>query len=101
MPGATKFLISEAVRGEGGVLLTPRGNAFMEKHSPEWKDLAPRDIVARAIYWEMLENKYPYVLLDISSHMKADAIKTRFPQACVSLHAFATLSAHLAPISLR
>jgi len=80
MPGATKFLISEAVRGEGGVLLTPDGEPFMEGHAPKWKDLAPRDIVARAIYWEMLSNKYPYVLLDIASHMKADAIKTRFPQ---------------------
>ncbi|MBT3314884.1 MAG: L-aspartate oxidase [Anaerolineae bacterium] len=80
MPGATKFLISEAVRGEGGVLLTPNGEPFMERHSPKWKDLASRDIVARAIYWEMLENDYPYVLLDIASHKKADAIKNRFPQ---------------------
>ncbi len=80
MPGATKFLISEAVRGEGGVLLTPDGEPFMERHAPKWKDLAPRDIVARAIYWEMLENDYHYVLLDIASYMKADAIKTRFPQ---------------------
>ncbi len=80
MPGATKFLISEAVRGEGGVLLTPKGEPFMEHHSPKWKDLAPRDVVARAIYWEMLENDYPYVLLDIASHKKAAAIKTRFPQ---------------------
>ncbi|NQU29632.1 MAG: L-aspartate oxidase [Anaerolineae bacterium] len=80
MLGATKFLISEAVRGEGGVLLTPGGRAFMSQYSSKWKDLAPRDIVARAIYWEMLENDYPYVLLDIASHMNADAIKTRFPQ---------------------
>ena len=80
MPGATKFLISEAVRGEGGVLLTPEGEPFMERHAPQWKDLAPRDIVARAIYWEMLENDYPYVLLDIASRMKPDAIRERFPQ---------------------
>jgi len=76
----TKFLISEAVRGEGGVLLTPSGEPFMERYSPEWKDLAPRDVVARSIYWEMLENSYPYVLLDIASHKPADYIRQRFPQ---------------------
>ncbi len=80
MPGATKFLISEAVRGEGGVLLTPEGEQFMARYDPQWKDLAPRDVVARAIYWEMLENGYPFVLLDIASHMKAEAIRERFPQ---------------------
>lgn len=80
MPGATKFLISEAVRGEGGVLLTPEGEAFMLRYDPKWKDLAPRDVVARAIYWEMLENDYHYVLLDIASHKPADEIRTRFPQ---------------------
>lgn len=80
MPGSTKFLISEAVRGEGGVLLTPNGKPFMPRYAPEWKDLAPRDIVARAIYWEMLENDYPYVLLDIASHKDADYIRQRFPK---------------------
>jgi L-aspartate oxidase len=88
MPGATKFLISEAVRGEGGVLLTPNGEPFMKHHSPKWKDLAPRDVVARAIYWEMLENDYPYALLDIASHKDAATIKNRFPQIyerCLSM----------------
>ena len=80
MPGTTKFLISEAVRGEGGVLLTPDGQPFMERHAPEWRDLAPRDVVARAIYWEMLANDYPYVLLDIASQMDSEGIKERFPQ---------------------
>lgn len=78
-PGAEGFLISEAVRGEGGILLTPRGQPFMEKYSPEWKDLAPRDVVSRAIHTEMLENNYSYVLLDIASHMPAEAIQQRFP----------------------
>jgi L-aspartate oxidase len=75
----TKFLISEAVRGEGGILLTPQGKPFMERYSPEWKDLAPRDIVARGIYSEMVDNGYPYVLLDIASHQPADYIRERFP----------------------
>ncbi|MGD0172953.1 MAG: L-aspartate oxidase [Anaerolineales bacterium] len=77
-PETEGFLISEAVRGEGGRLLTPDGIAFMAKYSPEWKDLAPRDIVARAIHREMVEHDYPHVLLDIS-FLPADLIRTRFP----------------------
>ena len=80
IPGVTKFLISEAVRGEGGVLLTPSGEPFMQRYAPEWKDLAPRDIVARSIYWEMLEKGYPFVLLDIASHRPAAYLRERFPQ---------------------
>jgi L-aspartate oxidase len=76
----TKFLISEAVRGEGGILLSPTGEPFMERYDPEWKDLAPRDIVARSIYWEMLEKGYPYVLLDIATHRSPEFIRERFPQ---------------------
>ncbi|HUH97043.1 MAG TPA: L-aspartate oxidase [Anaerolineales bacterium] len=79
VPGAEGFLISEAMRGEGGVLLDPDGHPFMQKYSPEWQDLAPRDIVARAIHSEMETNGYSFVLLDIASHMSAPAVKTRFP----------------------
>ena len=71
-PGSSKFLISEAVRGEGAILLTPKGDAFMESYSPEWKDLAPRDIVSRAIFLEMLTNDYPHVFLDLASHKSAE-----------------------------
>ncbi len=78
-PGAEGFLISEAVRGEGGVLLSPDGRAFMAKYSPEWKDLAPRDVVARAIHHEMETHGYSHVLLDIASHMPAAEIRSRFP----------------------
>jgi L-aspartate oxidase len=79
VPGAEGLLISEAVRGEGGVLLTPAGRPFMADYSPQWKDLAPRDVVARAIHSEMEAHGYSYVLLDIATRMPADAIRNRFP----------------------
>jgi len=78
-PGAEGLLISEAVRGEGGILLTPDGRQFMSDYSPAWKDLAPRDVVARAIHHEMEAHDYSYVLLDIASRMPAEAIRNRFP----------------------
>ncbi|MCX6055373.1 MAG: L-aspartate oxidase [Chloroflexi bacterium] len=78
-PGAEGFLISEAVRGEGGILLTPEGKAFMEDYSPQWKDLAPRDVVARAIHNQMETHGYSHVLLDIASHLPAEKIRDRFP----------------------
>ena len=79
VPGTDAFLISEAVRGEGAVLLNRRGERFMERHAPEWKELAPRDVVARAIAWEMLANDEPHVFLDIASHRPAEWIRERFP----------------------
>ncbi|HJU91950.1 MAG TPA: L-aspartate oxidase [Pyrinomonadaceae bacterium] len=88
VPGAEGLLISEAVRGEGGVLLTPDLRPFMERYSPQWKDLAPRDVVARAIHHEMESHGYSHVLLDIASHLPADAIRARFPfiyNACLKV----------------
>jgi L-aspartate oxidase len=79
MPGATKFLISEAVRGEGAVLLTPDGEPFARRHAPGWSDLASRDVVARGIYGEMLRSSAQHVLLDLASHRPADFIRRRFP----------------------
>jgi len=78
--GASNLLISEAVRGEGAVLLTPDGQPFMQKYAPEWKELAPRDVVARAIHIEMLEKGYEFVYLDIASKRPAAFIRERFPQ---------------------
>ncbi len=79
VPGADNFLISEAVRGEGGQLFTPDGRHFMDEVAPRWGDLAPRDIVARAIHHEMVTHGYPHVLLDLTRAMSAERIRERFP----------------------
>jgi L-aspartate oxidase len=76
---ASCFLISEAVRGAGAKLVNQNGEPFMQKYDPEWKDLAPRDVVARSIHQEMLASGATHVYLDIASYLPADEIKNRFP----------------------
>lgn len=76
-PGHESFLVSEAVRGFGGRLLTVSGERFMPNYD-EKAELAPRDVVARAIDREMKKSGDPYVLLDIT-HRDPEEVRDRFP----------------------
>jgi len=77
VPGHSHFLISEAVRGEGGILRNEIGKAFMDGYHP-LKDLAPRSVVSRAIFEEANKQGNNHIYLDIT-HLSEDYIKNRFP----------------------
>jgi len=78
LPGVAPFLISEAVRGEGGILRNVEGYRFMPDYTPE-AELAPRDVVARSIVYEMRKTGSDRVFLDVT-HLPPRLITTRFPR---------------------
>ena len=86
---ANHYLISEALRGEGARLRNQKGEYFMEKYAPSLKDLAPRDVVARAIVEELTTNKEEFVYLDLANYYKGhQPIHERFPniaRACAEI----------------
>jgi L-aspartate oxidase len=76
-PAAKSFLVTEAMRGEGAILRRPDGEAFMKRYDPR-AELAPRDVVARAIDNEMKVHGFECVFLDVT-HRDPDFVRTRFP----------------------
>lgn len=78
IPGMPNFLLSEAMRGEGAILRNLNGEAFMKNYHPQG-ELAPRDIVSRAIISEMVRTKSNFVYLDLT-HLDREFVKRRFPR---------------------
>jgi L-aspartate oxidase len=78
LPGVAPFLISEAVRGEGGILRNVEGHRFMPDYVAQ-AELAPRDVTARSIVYEMQKTHSDRVFLDVT-HLPGRLITTRFPQ---------------------
>jgi len=76
--GAPAFLLSEAMRGEGGFLKNKHMERFCSKYHPDG-ELAPRDVVSRSIFFEMMETESTHVYLDLS-HLDANFVKNRFPK---------------------
>lgn len=96
---APNFLISEAVRGAGARLVLASGEPFMQRYAPEWKDLAPRDVVARSIHREMLTRGLTHVHLDLRSYIEKDDILQHFPTIYQSLQEYGVdITTDLVPV---
>jgi len=78
LKGAPRFLLSEALRGEGAYLKNARGERFMHRYHP-LEELAPRDVVSRSMVDEMLRTGSEHIVLDLT-HLKGDFIRARFPR---------------------
>jgi L-aspartate oxidase len=74
-----RFLVTEAVRGAGARLVDESCKPFMQHYAPEWKDLAPRDVVARSIHQHMLATGSKCVYLDLRSRLSPAEIRSHFP----------------------
>jgi len=84
-PSAPQFLLSEAMRGEGALLRNINGEEFMHKYHPD-RELAPRDVVSRAIVSEMVSTKSSHVYIDLT-HLEKEYVRKRFPaiyKTCLS-----------------
>ena len=96
-PGAPSFLVSEAVRGEGAILVNDDGERFMLKYPQA--ELAPRDVVAREIWSEMNRQHAPCVHLDLR-HIPADRVRNRFPQIYATCLRYGVdITADLVPVA--
>jgi L-aspartate oxidase len=87
VPGRPRTLLTEALRGEGAHLVNPQGERFMAAHDPERMELAPRDVVSRAIFHEMAHRGEPCMYLDLKPVAARLDLEERFPTVLATCRA--------------